>query len=309
MSGFTGGTGSADGGRSDFNVAFGTDLGLPGSPQPPSLGGLAFPGKPLGLTLPLGFLDSLQPASWRGQRFVVLGSTVRAGRRKAVHEYPFRDGPWVEDLGKRGRIYGFSGFLVGDDVGQQVQDLTARAEQAGPGELVHPTFGSRQVECVDFEAGDAWDAGRVWQIKLEFLEPRAPGLQLLPAASDSTQDQVGDSADDADAASSGSFLDGAAAAVAGGIGTAQAAAAAVAPFVATAARLAGDASGLLGSVRGIAGRFGRFAGGSGLPVAGAAPLRTAQDVQAAVGLAIGAATVARRTVQDGGTALALLAQP
>ena len=48
---------------------------------------------------PTGFLDSLQPASWRGMGFAVTGGRVRAGRRKALHEYPFRDGVWVEDMG------------------------------------------------------------------------------------------------------------------------------------------------------------------------------------------------------------------
>lgn len=155
-------------------------------------------GNGIGAGLPGDFFATLQPASWRGIPFAVLGLRVRAGRRKALHEYPFRDGVWVEDLGKRGRLYGVQGFVVGDDAGAQIAALIAAAERAGPGELVHPTFGSAQCEVLEFEAGEEWDDGRVWRFRAEFLEPIARGLQLQPGAAQATQSQVTTKADNAE---------------------------------------------------------------------------------------------------------------
>jgi len=77
---------------------------------------------PAGAAASLGRLESgsywsqLRPASYRGVPFGVLGGSASFGRRNAVHEYPFRDTPWVEDLGMSARHVHVTGFLVGDDV-------------------------------------------------------------------------------------------------------------------------------------------------------------------------------------------------
>ncbi len=254
-----------------------------------------------------GLLGQLQPASWRGQRFAVLGSTVRVGRRRALHEYPFRDGVWAEDLGKRGRLYGFDAFIVGDDVGAQVKRLLDALDQAGPGELVHPTLGARQCEVIEAEAADRWDAGGVWQLRLEFLEPMPSGLQLLPVAGADTAGQVGAAADDAAGAASSGFLDETGAFLKSGADGIREAVAAVGPYVATARRLAGDASGLVNAVRGLDGNFGRYGAGRGVQAMGiGGALRTARDVEAAVGGAIRTASTARAAVDRAGASLSAL---
>ena len=51
----------------------------------------------------LGVLDQYRQCSFRGVPFAVIGSGGRAGRKTAVHDYPFLDTPWVEDLGRAGR--------------------------------------------------------------------------------------------------------------------------------------------------------------------------------------------------------------
>ena len=216
-------------------------------------------------SLPASFLGQLQPASWRGQQFAVLGSTVRAGRRKALHEYPFRDGLWVEDLGQRGRMFGFNGFLVGDDVGQQMEDFLRRAEYPGPGELVHPTFGARRVELLECEAGDRFDAGRVWSLRLEFVEPRVPRLQLQPEGVGDTSGAVAQAAADAQAAASGDFLTRIGSALKSGYAAVKGVVAAVRPYALGAVRLAGDAIRLLNSVRHLVGGRTLAGGGSGQP--------------------------------------------
>lgn len=112
----------------------------------------------------------LQPASWRGVQFAVRNSTIKRGRRIAVHEYPFRDDVWVEDLGRGTRVVSFTGFLIGDDVFAQRDDMVAAAEAPGIGELVHPSLGSLQATVTEFSAGERFDLGRVVEIEFSFIQ-------------------------------------------------------------------------------------------------------------------------------------------
>ena len=92
---------------------------------------------------------SLRPASWRGVPFGVDSTDMGAGRRTQVHEYPQRDKPWVEDLGRAAREVGFDAFVTGADYVDQANRLLAAIEQAGPGTLVHPWFGTLTVSLKD----------------------------------------------------------------------------------------------------------------------------------------------------------------
>lgn len=74
--------------------------------------------------------DARLTASWRGLPFRVREPELRFGRRQALNEYPFRNTVWVEDLGQASRVIAFRGFLVGDDVDDQLRDMLEAAEGA-----------------------------------------------------------------------------------------------------------------------------------------------------------------------------------
>lgn len=100
----------------------------------------------------LGSLSTLAgeflQGSYRGVPFVVMGNGGQAGRKQAVHDYPYRDTPWVEDLGRKGRLYRITGFLCGATCYVQRDLLADAAESKGPGLLVHPTIGIiRAASC------------------------------------------------------------------------------------------------------------------------------------------------------------------
>ncbi len=64
----------------------------------------------------MAWRDQLLPATFRGVPFEVdAHDTVAAGRRAHVHEYPGRDDPWTEDLGRRTSEYTLDAYLVGDN--------------------------------------------------------------------------------------------------------------------------------------------------------------------------------------------------
>lgn len=91
----------------------------------------------------------MQRASYKGVRFEVTASTITAGRRVVLHEYPFRDTPFAEDLGRRARTVTIDAFIFGDDARAQSERLIAAVESAGAGTLIHPLYGSMQCIATD----------------------------------------------------------------------------------------------------------------------------------------------------------------
>lgn len=126
-----------------------------------------------------GFMSLLQTASWRGVPFHVTGAVVRKGRKFAVHEYPFRDGGWVEDMGRAQRVYSFTGYLIGDIAPAMQLALDAAAEAPGPGLLIHPTLGAVNVSLLSCATSVRKEAMRVIEVLFEFREY---GQQIFPAA-------------------------------------------------------------------------------------------------------------------------------
>lgn len=234
----------------------------------------------------------LQPASWQGLPFAVRSSQVRRGRRVAVHEYPFRDTVWVEDLGRGVRMISFSGFLIGDDVYAQRDAMVAATETAGPGTLVHPSLGLVTANLIEFAAGERADLGRVVELEFSFIQG-GQDQPVYPTTAASTQSQVAAAASTALAAIAGDFNNSIAGALQYGESVAQGALGQVLSFGSTAlgppgalaalasqgialpsglvssalSTAAAGATGLVndaglasGMVSGLAGNFGRFVG-------------------------------------------------
>lgn len=130
-------------------------------------------------------------ASFRGVPFLVRASERGGGRRAVVHEFPFRDDPFVEDLGRKARPFRVEGYVIGDDYLEQRDDLLAALEdEAGPGELVHPYHGVRRAICVNLSVSETTADGGMATFALEFAETPVqgptPSIQSDPASTVST---------------------------------------------------------------------------------------------------------------------------
>ena len=125
--------------------------------------------------------EQLQKASFRGVEFQVEGDDAAFGRRVQLHEYPQRDKPYVEDMGRKAREVSLTAFLVGPDYMAARDKLLAAVEQAGPGELVHPWYGRITVSIKDdgCRVTHSRDDGGVCRIRLTFIES---GEKAFPAA-------------------------------------------------------------------------------------------------------------------------------
>jgi len=132
----------------------------------------------------MGWKDKLQPASFRGVPFFVEGDDATFGRRTQVHEYPQRDKPFAEDLGRATREYSLTAFIVGADFQAQRDKLQAAIEQEGAGQLVHPFYGQIVVSVKDYRVSHSRENGGMCTISMSFVEA---GELSFPQAKDRTQ--------------------------------------------------------------------------------------------------------------------------
>ncbi len=239
----------------------------------------------------------LRPASFRGVPFAALDGENVVGRRVALHEYPGRDEPFAEDLGRSARRFGMRGFLVensriygGGDVLGQRGAMELAAEASGPGTLVHPTKGRLSVQVLTCAISERVDLGRAFELRFDFVEA---GQRIFPILSVATGGLLGGLLSAVTTAAGGS-LPGPVASVLGAAG-ALGAVGAVQGYAREVQALAGDAGGVFQLVSGatpasLAGPLAALQSASGPQLAGAAQglvstLTGATDPASAVRLA------------------------
>lgn len=119
----------------------------------------------------MAWRDELRPASFRGVSFYVEGGTLTFGRRLAIHEYPQREKPYVEDLGKKARVYRLEAFVLGPDYMKDRDALIDALETPGAGQLVHPYYGSLVVTVSsDIDVSETSQQGGMARISATFVE-------------------------------------------------------------------------------------------------------------------------------------------
>ena len=117
----------------------------------------------------LGFIAL--PVIWRGIAFRFGNYALRGGRRVVIHEFPTRDDPFTEDLGRKIRQYRLRGHVIGP-LWEASRDALISACEASSqvGTLVHPYLGPLQVRCVDYEVTEDKDNGQIANFDLLFVE-------------------------------------------------------------------------------------------------------------------------------------------
>ena len=119
----------------------------------------------------MAWKDSLRVASFRGVEFFFNEAGVdNACRRVETHQFPFRDTPYSEDLGRQAESFPIEGYVVGDDYMEKRDALREACEAEGPGELIHPYYGAVQVLCTGCDIRESSQEGRVARFSLTFVE-------------------------------------------------------------------------------------------------------------------------------------------
>jgi len=148
--------------------------------------------------------DQMQKGSFRGVAFGVKSQDTEGGRRVAKHEYPGRDTPWAEDLGRKARTHSLEMLLVGANYMTRRDAMLAALEKFGAAELVHPWLGRLQVQVETYRLRESTSAGGMATFTISFIEA---GKRLFPNSTVSTASEVDKNATAAIAVVNQGFVD------------------------------------------------------------------------------------------------------
>ena len=142
----------------------------------------------------MSWREQLQQASFRGVEFFVDDHSLEFGRRVQLHDYPFKDDAYAEDLGGKGETYSFPAFVVGEDYIAQRDKLIDALNKQGPGTLVHRYLGQVRVQGGVQRLRETNREGGMARFNLVFYKA---GTLAKPTASIDTRQRVAARADSA----------------------------------------------------------------------------------------------------------------
>ncbi|OQX10870.1 MAG: hypothetical protein BWK73_19120 [Thiothrix lacustris] len=131
-----------------------------------------------------GWEKRLKPASFRGVPFGTFDYDTSGGRRVALHEYPWRDDNYPEDMGLATDGYQINAFLIGDDHDLKADALEAALCKKGSGTLVHQRHGTLEVQLQTYSRSESTGAGGMTKFSLNFIKANKP---RYPAAAQNVQ--------------------------------------------------------------------------------------------------------------------------
>lgn len=201
------------------------------------------------------YWEQLRPASFKGVPFLVNASTAGISRKYSEHEYPLRDGSWVEDLGARAPRLHVRAFFLGDDCIAQRNRFIVAVNKGGTGDLVHPTLGRLSpVSCVQATFTEDKTRGRVLEADLVFID----GIErIYPSAKANTQGVVAQMASAGFVATASDFVSKAISALSAGVSIVEGAVSVASSWANSALAAYRSITSLVNLVRSIPGTFGR----------------------------------------------------
>ena len=143
----------------------------------------------------MSWRDRIDPeltGSYRGAAFHVERADTQGGRRWLVHEYPRRDRPYSEDMGRKPKEWRLAFFVAGDDYDRQRNALIEALDEPGAATLVHPYLGSFSAVATDVRWSESTRNGGVCTFQVTFVES---GLEAYPATTLDTRREVNQAAD------------------------------------------------------------------------------------------------------------------
>jgi prophage DNA circulation protein len=152
--------------------------------------------------------DALLPASYKNCEFHVEAMSEDNGRRLVVHEFPKKNRPYAEDMGRRALGYTVRGYIIAyvrdtnyplyrRDYRIARDRLRAVLDEGGGGRLQLPSLPSVIVACDRYRMTEEDKLGGYCTFDMQFVEQgEAPGVpvqssrDLLLSQSKSLTDQV-----------------------------------------------------------------------------------------------------------------------
>lgn len=127
-------------------------------------------------------------------RFETRDRDLESGRRIALHEYPKRDTPFPEDMGKATREFSVDAYVIGDDYMSRRDRLVKACERQGPGSYVDYWGVSQRVVCRRIRLIETNSEGRMCRFSIDFIEAGGGSASAAPTAIAATAVQLATSA-------------------------------------------------------------------------------------------------------------------
>jgi prophage DNA circulation protein len=136
--------------------------------------------------LPSAWRGDLLPASFDGKMFHVDNGSRESGRRIVVHEFPKKEEPYSEDMGRRAVAFSVRGYcivyphedasapnLYRRDYRIARDELQARLETGATGVLQLPTLAPMKVKCQRYRLTEEDKFGGYCVFDMQFVEAGA----------------------------------------------------------------------------------------------------------------------------------------
>lgn len=118
--------------------------------------------------------EDLLDCSYKGVAIEVMDEDLEAARALGTHGVPYVDGDDVEDLGRGARQFDVRAVFNGVNYLLQLQALLRVLDTRGPGELIHPIYGSVLVVSGGYKVSHQASRPDYAEVALKFLE-HTPG--------------------------------------------------------------------------------------------------------------------------------------
>jgi prophage DNA circulation protein len=112
-------------------------------------------------------------ALFRDEIFFVENQSRASGRRVAVHEYPKRNVPYAEDMGRMARAWAVQGYLIGPFYHELKDKLIDALEKDGPGRLRLPMqyqLSDVFVMVQGYSISENRERGGMCSVEMNFVE-------------------------------------------------------------------------------------------------------------------------------------------
>ena len=114
----------------------------------------------------------LRPASFAGARFHVEQQSRSSGMRSVVHEYPKRNDPYTEIMGRHAIRYQITGYCIGPNYHLEKEQLIAVLERPEAGRLIDPYMPTQTLTCVcdRYSVTETRERGGYCTFEMSFVE-------------------------------------------------------------------------------------------------------------------------------------------
>lgn len=118
----------------------------------------------------MSWADDLLDCTYRGVNLDIMAEDLEAQRALAQHGVPYVDGDDVEDLGQGAREFSMRAVVFGPNYLFQLKLILIALDAIGPGELIHPIYGSVNVVSGGYKVSHNAEKPDYAEIALRFLE-------------------------------------------------------------------------------------------------------------------------------------------